>query len=91
MKKWAKWSKEEDERLIAIISEKKCKLQEAFRVFHKEYPERTIKAISARWYEVLRRNNNVNVCLVNVTKPSKEDNKERKSLWKRIVNLLKFH
>lgn len=90
MRKWTKWTKEEDERLAAIISEKKCKLQEAFRAFHEEYPERTIKAISARWYEVLRHNNNINVCLVNVTKPSKKVSKEHKSLWKRFLNFLKL-
>lgn len=85
-----KWTKKEDERLIAIISEKKCKLQDAFRLFHKEYPKRSLKAISARWYTVLRPNNNINVCLVNVKKSSKEDNKEHKSLWKRFVNFLKL-
>lgn len=94
-----KWTKEEDARLVKLISENVGNLQKAFRLFSEEYPDRTAEAASYRWYAVLRLDNNVRVCFVTVGKKAKHANRKivntvkrkdsiTKTLWNKLLKLL---
>lgn len=101
MRTFPKWSQEEDERLLALISENQGNLQKAFRLFHEEFPIRTVKATNFRWYGVLRLRNTTNVCMLTAQKEDKEVSSETPevdydeeesslSLWERIKLLLRI-
>lgn len=80
------WTKEEDDALVKVISENLDNLQEAFRIFHKKNPKRSVEAISTRWYSYLRVDNNVKVCFMAA---NKEPEPPKKQSWLcRITNLL---
>lgn len=73
------WTKEEDDRLIALVSENLKCINNAFITFHEEFPHRTKEAARFRWYGVLRLRNNVNVCFTISNKKKKEH-----SIWKKL-------
>lgn len=94
-----RWTKEEDARLVELISENVGNLQKAFRLFSAEYPNRTVEAASYRWYAILRLDNNVRVCFVTVGKKAKHANRKivntvkrkdsiTKTLWNKLLKLL---
>lgn len=94
-----RWSEAEDRRLIALVSENAGNLSEAFRLFSEEFPARSFKAVMLRWYGVIRKRPNVNVCLLTIDKKHKHLNSKiiktpvtshrmRKSVWRQILNLL---
>lgn len=93
-----RWTKEEDDRLIAVISENSGNLRHAFKLFSDE-SGRTINAVSFRWYGVLRLRNDVNVCLLTIDKKHKHINskivtpgcnsyKMKRGLWNKLINLI---
>ena len=57
MIKRRRWSPEEDQELVSIIAKRKFNLEAAFNDFHALHPERTLGAISIRWYGKLRLDN----------------------------------
>ena len=59
MTRHRKWTLEEDQELVRIISSRNFNLKAAFKDFHALYPERTYNAISRRWYSTLRLDNNI--------------------------------
>lgn len=94
-----RWSEAEDRRLIALVSENAGNLSEAFRLFSEEFPARSFKAVMLRWYGVIRKRPNVNVCLLTIDKKHKHLNSKiiktpvtshrmKKSIWRQILNLL---
>lgn len=91
------WTKEEDERLLALISENVGNLSKAFHLFKEEYPTRTLSAIQTRWYTVLRPDNNTRVCFATAKKhrvsikPSAVDftsEKVKKGIWGRVLKFI---
>lgn len=94
-----RWSEAEDRRLIALVSEHAGNLSEAFRLFSEEFPARSFRAVMLRWYSVIRKRPNVNVCLLTIDKKHKHlngkniktpvtSNRMRTSIWRQILNLL---
>ena len=93
-----RWSKEEDNVLIDQVTRHAENLAEAFRVTSR-LTRRTVGACAFRWYNVLSKNRETNICftLVNKTgsyintKNSQGANLTKKPLywWKRIVSFLK--
>lgn len=94
-----RWSEAEDRRLITLVSENAGNLSEAFRLFSEEFPARSFKAVMLRWYSVIRKRPNVNVCLLTIDKKHKHLNSKiiktpvtshrmRTSIWRQILNLL---
>lgn len=93
-----RWTKEEDDRLIKIISHNPQNLVEAFRQAS-IILVRSEKAISERWYKTLAKKSNT--CFITIG--SKTVNRNRKvvsinttdnttqnkiSKWRRILNIL---
>lgn len=95
-----KWTEEEDERLLTLISENGGNITNAFRVFAEEYPQRTPNAIKFRWYGTLKKRSTTNVCMImldnkhkyingkNAPKIPNKKNNLKKNLWRKIVNLI---
>ena len=94
-----RWSETEDRHLIALVSEHAGNLSEAFRLFSEEFPARSFTAVMLRWYNVIRKRPNVNVCLLTIDKKHKHFNSKnirttvvshnmRTTIWKKILNLL---
>lgn len=95
-----KWTEEEDERLLTLISENGGNITNAFRVFAEEYPQRTPNAIQFRWYGTLKKRSTTNVCMImldnkhkyingkNAPKIPNKKNNLKKNLWRKIVNLI---
>ena len=94
-----RWTQEEDDRLVAIISENAGNLSNAFRLFSDEFPHRTPSAAAFRWYGVLRRRNDINICMITIDKKHKHinsknvssdfsSNKMRRGIWNRVLNLI---
>lgn len=94
-----KWTQEEDNRLIALISENSGNLEKAFRLFAEESSIRTFRATRFRWYGVLRRRNDVKVCMVTIDKKHRHINRKiihtansteklNRGIWRRLLNLI---
>lgn len=95
----AKWTQEEDNRLIALISENSGNLENAFRLFAEESSIRTLPATRFRWYGVLRRRNDVKVCMVTIDRKHRYFNKKviynthfteklNRGIWRKFLNLI---
>ena len=94
-----RWAQEEDDRLVAIISENAGNLSNAFRLFSDEFPHRTPSAAAFRWYGVLRRRNDVKVCMVTIDRKHRYFNKKvihnahsteklNRGIWRKFLNLI---
>lgn len=90
------WTEAEDRRLIALISENSGNLNEAFKQYSEAFPVRTFGACVARWYQVLKKRNNV--CLMTLDKKHRHingknirttdtSNKTKVSLWKQVLKI----
>lgn len=96
-----RWTTEEESRLLALIEENPWNLKEAFRAFQQEYPERTLNAITFKWYGDMAKRNNVNTCMILLGKRHKLTNKKNiykgvlsspkrstKSIWNKVLKML---
>ena len=88
--KISKWTKEEDARLVAIISENSNNFSKAFKLFAEEYPHRSIGATQIRWYSKLRKDNNTKVCMSSFRKTTSNLSEKiaNFSIWNKILDCL---
>lgn len=104
MKKWTKWTEEEDKILVQAIKANPHNKQEAFRQAAAKLENKAVKSCSNRWYTVLsnpKHKKCVGCMFTMVGMTSRLDNrtvnrnkvhitpeKSKKSLWAKVKALL---
>lgn len=91
-----RWSSEEDQVIIDLISKNPNNLKKAFREASIAL-NRSVDSCRIRWYSNIIKNKNTPTCFITISKKTKSINskngktaKNTISLWKKLLNLLKL-